>query len=503
MKELAIKPQPKPELSTGTIGFFSALIFVFIFVSILVGQVTEHNYLLADPDTYWHVAVGREIWQTFSFPEKDQFSWTFQDRPWIAKEWLSQLVLFAAYSVGSWRGVILVAAAVLALAYALLFAVLSRHMRVTVAIGAVMVALILGRGHFLARPHVFSYPLVVVWVAGLVNAVEEKRVPSWMLLSLMVLWANVHAGFTLGLAIAGVIAAEAVFTSERTMRIRVAIRWAIFLTFALVAARLTPYGYEPLLMTFKLYSAQPLEGIGEWRPFNAKHDVFVDIPLMCLLFLALYFGVKIKFWRLTLVIGLIQLMFLHIRMMALFGLITPILIASSLLDQFRFLRLDTHMVDDPRLFRIAQRFSSRLAYAVVACLVLAVAAAFANGDAISPATKNTPVGAVDYLEKTNSTRHIYNAYDFGGYLIFRGIKTFIDGRIEQLFQQGFMERVDSALSEGTLPELLKEYDISVALVPPNSRAAQQIAKTPGWDKVYSDDVSAVFTLGPNPERRIQ
>jgi hypothetical protein len=246
-----------------------------------------------------------------------------------------------------------------------------------------------------------------------------------------------------------------------------------------------------------LYSGQSLEGVGEWRPFNAKHDMLVDIPLMCLLFLSLYFGVKIKFWRLTLVIGLIQLMFLHIRMMALFGLITPILIESSLLNQFRFLRLDTHMVNDPALFRIAQRSSSRLSYAVVGCFVLAMAATFANGDAISPATTNTPIGAVNYLEKTNATRHIYNAYDFGGYLIFRGIKTFIDGRIEQLFQEGFMDRVDRALSEGTITELLKEYDISIALVRPDSRAAQQIEKTPGWVKVYSDDVSIVFILTPS------
>src|SRR5947208_14406967 len=109
---------------------------------------------------------------------------------------------------------------------------LSRQMRLTIAAGVVMVALALGLGHFLARPHVFSFPLVVLWVAGLVRAVEEQRPPRWILLPLMLLWANMHASFTFGLAIAGALAAEAVFTSEQERRVRVGVRLEIFLTAA-------------------------------------------------------------------------------------------------------------------------------------------------------------------------------------------------------------------------------------------------------------------------------
>ena len=43
---------------------------------------------------------------------------------------------------------------------------------------------------------------------------------------------------------------------------------------------------------------------------------------------------------LILVIGLIHLMFLHVRMESVFAFLTPILIASSLVNQFRFLRLE-------------------------------------------------------------------------------------------------------------------------------------------------------------------
>ena len=498
MNELLSKPvyRVQSELPTSAVAFLSLLIFLFVFVSVLVGQVFNNNYLLGDPDTYWHVVVGRVIWETGSFPQRDQFSWTFGGQHWIAKEWLSQLMLFAAYRLGSWRGVILIAAATLAFAYALLFVVLSRQMRITVAAGVVMVALMLALGHFLARPHVFSFPLIVLWVAGLVRAVEEKRAPNWLLLIVMVLWANLHASFSLGLVIAGVMAAEAVFSSERKERVGTAIRWAAFLGAALAAGCLTPYGYEPLLITFKLYRGQPVEQIIEWAPLNVKSDPLVELLLLCLLFLSFYFGARIKFWRLVLVIGLIHSMLLHVRMVALFGLITPILVASSLVNQFRFLRLETQMVDDPALFRTMRRCSSPLGYSILCCFILIAAAVYGSGEGISPKKEHTPAGAVDYIQQRKLAGNIYNAFNFGGYLIFRGVKTFIDGRIDQLFLGGFMERVTQL--ETNFPELLKQYDISVVLVPPTSSEARQIERLPDWSKAYSDDISVVFIRNPRP-----
>src|SRR5438034_4351202 len=308
----------------------------------------------------------------------------------------------------------------------------------------------------------------------------------------MIVWANMHAGFTLGLAIAGVMAAEAAFTSERKERLGVAIRWAIFLFAALISGCLTPYGYEPLLTTFKLYGGQPLEWIIEWAPFNAKNDPIVEGLLLCLLFLSLYFGVKIKFWRLVLVIGLIHLMLLHVRMVPLFGLITPILIVSSLVDQYNFLRIQTHMVDDPALFRFAQRLARPAAYVVVCCFILSAAAAYGSGEGINPKKEHTPAGAVDYIQQKHSSGNIYNSYEFGGYLIFRGVKTFIDGRVDQLFLGGFMEQVTRPQLERNFPKLLQKYDISLALVAPGSSEARQLERLPGWSKPYSDDVSAVF-----------
>jgi hypothetical protein len=44
--------------------------------------------LLADPDSRWHVAIGKWILDNGAVPHVDSHSHTFTGQPWIAKEWL-------------------------------------------------------------------------------------------------------------------------------------------------------------------------------------------------------------------------------------------------------------------------------------------------------------------------------------------------------------------------------------------------------------------------------
>src|SRR5215470_16743258 len=76
--------------------------------------------LLNDPDTYWHIAVGEWIVEHRAFPHVDMFSATVAGAPWIAKEWLSQLLYAGAHALAGWSGVIVLAAMAIAAAFALL-----------------------------------------------------------------------------------------------------------------------------------------------------------------------------------------------------------------------------------------------------------------------------------------------------------------------------------------------------------------------------------------------
>ena len=85
--------------------------------------------LLSDPDTHWHITVGNWILAHGSVPTVDSYSFTFPGQPWIAKEWLSQVVLALAFNIGGWGGVSALAAAAIGFTFALLLRLLMRDLR--------------------------------------------------------------------------------------------------------------------------------------------------------------------------------------------------------------------------------------------------------------------------------------------------------------------------------------------------------------------------------------
>src|SRR5207302_821545 len=103
--------------------------------------------------------------------------------------------------------------------------------------------------------------------AGLVRAVEQRRAPQPLLLLAMLLWANLHGGFTLGLALCGAFALEAVVTAgDGVERRRLLVAWAKFDLAAVLAACVTPYGPESILVTGRIFGLGDVLGmIGEWK----------------------------------------------------------------------------------------------------------------------------------------------------------------------------------------------------------------------------------------------
>src|SRR5215217_6418823 len=121
--------------------------------------------LLSDPDTHWHITVGNWILTHGSVPTTDSYSFTFPGQPWIAKEWLSQVMLAAAYNLGGWGGVSALGAAAVGLTFALLLRLLMRDLQPLPALLFTATAIIMTAPHLLARPHVLAFPLVLLWVA--------------------------------------------------------------------------------------------------------------------------------------------------------------------------------------------------------------------------------------------------------------------------------------------------------------------------------------------------
>ncbi|TIQ52628.1 MAG: hypothetical protein E5X64_45215, partial [Mesorhizobium sp.] len=73
---------------------------------------------------------------------------------------------------------------------------LSTWSRPTAAVGLALLAVALISPIFTARPHIFTFPIIVIWTAVLFRAARDEQAPPLWLLALLVLWANLHATFT-------------------------------------------------------------------------------------------------------------------------------------------------------------------------------------------------------------------------------------------------------------------------------------------------------------------
>jgi len=453
------------------------------------------DLLLGDPDTYWHIAVGRWILRTGSFPWVDHMSHTFEGHPWIARDWLSEIIFALSYEAGGWRAVAGVTLGAIALTFTLLFAELARQMRLTTALSIAMLAFALSSIHFLARPHILAYPILVVWLAGLVRAVESRTPPSLFLLPLMTLWANLHGSFTLGLAVGGLLAIEAIFASCPKQRLKTLLRWAIFLGAATAAGLVTPYGYRSAFVTAQVFGgSEALDYMNEWRPMGFS-NIFPGPLIVVLVFFGFLVGVKIKFMRLIIITTMFYMMLVHVRMVPIFALVTPLMIASSLCAQFPFLSVASQAHNQPIFFDKLLR-ASRPHYALIMSVLIVGPSVMAFYErSIAPRDNISPVAAVDYILRTDPSGRLYNDFAFGGYLIFRDVKTFIDGRTDQLFSGGFLARTferSDKLNDEAFFELLDEYKVSSALVHPNSGAAAKLGRSRSWRREYGDGIAVVY-----------
>src|SRR5271156_6765952 len=243
------------------------LLPLWVGISVYALFLVAGNRLLIDPDTMWQGTVGEWIIDHRAVPESDVYSFTMRGQPWISTQWLAQVIYAKAYAVAGWSGPVVLAASAIAATFALLAKFLSRRLSESTTLVFIAAALALTVPHLLARPHVLAMPLMIAWVGGLIAAADRRGAPSFWLLPLMALWANLHGGFVFGLVLIAPIAFDAVVGASAKLRKSLALRWAVFAALALVASCCTPYGWNSLLATQKILplgSARQL--IVEWKP---------------------------------------------------------------------------------------------------------------------------------------------------------------------------------------------------------------------------------------------
>lgn len=433
--------------------------------------------VLNDGDTFMHIAAGQRMIADHAILFTDPFSYTAAGAPWSAHEWLAEILMALSFGAGGWSGLLLMFATAAAIAAGVLSWSLGRWLPPTAQAMATILALACMSWSLLARPHLLALPLLAIWVAGLVDARSRNVAPSYWLLPIMTLWVNIHGSFLLGLGLAAALGLEALMDSGPKWR-PVLLGWLFFGAGSLAAALANPHLIAGVLFPLSLMGTSSLSRVGEWQAMDLSQFQPAIAALAVLLYVVLTRGIRMSPIRTILLLGLVYMALQHQRHQIVAATAIPLLAAEPLEAAF-----DART----RPFKY-QRFA-------LAGIVAALAVLVAIRLALPLARSNSPVAPIAALQRVPAAIRgmpVLNDYSFGGYLIFAGVRPFIDSRVE-LYGDAALRRYAalSSADRAALDSVLGRYRIRWSILSPSSPMVAELDALPGWHRIYSGPFAVV------------
>ncbi|MAT99037.1 MAG: hypothetical protein CL608_17975 [Anaerolineaceae bacterium] len=474
-------------------------LFVALFALALFTMAVRETL---DPDMWWHLRTGEYILQN-GIPAQDVFTFTVPQHAWVTHEWLSQLIMWLVYLAGGLPGLILFFAALTALTYWLLYlACAGRPYLATfiVLLAAITSAIVWG-----ARPQIFNLLLTAVFVL-IVERVKDGQWgwrALWWLPLLTLVWANLHSGYLLGIVLLGTYAVGDVAQrwlaapTERTLD-RTTIVHLFGATIAgFLAAAVNPSGIELWIYPFLTLGSGAMQAyIQEWLSPDFHQTYFWPFAGMLALGALGWIFNKNRptITELLLFLGTGAAGLVSARHIPLFAIVaTPIIVRhwQDVIARSRFAPL---LQNSPPKQAVKPLFAVAnwlILLMVVGTAVLWSITKISNNDTAIAA--RYPVAAVDYLEESGLAQaRGYNSYNWGGYLIWRGVPVFVDGRADVYGDPFLLFYRETFEVQSTWQDPLDEYEVDYVLMERGAPLTAVLTASPEWTEVYEDEIAEIF-----------
>jgi len=254
--------------------------------------------------------------------------------------------------------------------------------------------------------------------------------------------------------------------------------WGLFALGATACALVTPFGVGGLLFPITTAGMASLNSIVEWRPPDFSVLQPLEIALAAGLFVIASRGVRVPLMRLLLLLALLHMSLQHQRHQMLLAVVGVLVLAEA---------AGHAPLVAPRAARLGlfAWIGAGLTLALVA-LRLTVPLALRDGPTL-------PIAALEETPAALRAQPVLNDYGMGGYLIFRGVKPFIDGRTD-MYGDAFNAGYDAAVSNrAALETTLAERHVAWTLFAPASAAVRLMDTEPGWRRLYTGPHAVIHT----------
>jgi hypothetical protein len=497
------------------------LLFIALVLGLSCGVMGR--VLLRDSDVGWHIRNGEQMLLSHAITRTDSFSSTMSGHTWYAWEWLYDLLIAAIHHVFGLNGVVFFTAAVIAATFALsLKFALRRGGNLVITFFLLILSLGASAVHFLTRPHVLSWLFAVIWFELLDSAASTHHAGKrllWLPI-IMILWANLHGGFVLGLLLLATYliggAIEYLAGAEQRPRIGgwlKSLGGITALTFA--ASFVNPYTYHLHVHIYQYLSDRFLMNqISEFLSpdfHGAAQQCFAVLLIAAIATMASTRG-RLGASRLLVLLlaaysGLYATRNLPTSSLLITLVIAPVLSAAvgQATGSAKIVSWLRHLFSAVSSFGFRmQKLDTELRGHIFIVLTLAVGlwACLHHGRFGSTQLINAqfdegrfPVQASNYIARHDIHEPIFSLDYWGGYLIYRlypNTKVVVDDRHDLYGDQFIKNYLKIVLVQPSFAEELDQMKIAWVLVPRWSSLANVLRLTQNWTAVHEDGTAVLL-----------
>lgn len=557
-------------IKTNRIKFNILAIFAIIIFSIALTPVTFQN------DTYYTIAIGKDIVETGTIDMKDHFSW-HEDLEYTYPHWLYDVGTYLVYQLGENIGIggftaIYILTVLLSITLGLVIYMacvkISKHHITSFLI--TMGIMYLLKNFITARAQLVTFilfALTVLFIEEFIASKKKRYAIGLIIISILI--ANLHVAvwpfyFVLYLPYVAQYMIALISTSKLGYKINKkfkesrlkslekaklnkkeikdldekiekiknkiieiekshdkseksaekrrnnpykiviekqdAVKWLILImVICAFTGLLTPLGDTPYTYLSKTMEGNTMDNISEHQPLTLINNMEMIICIILVLGLITFTDTKIKLCDLFMLGGLLYLSFMSRRQVSMFDIIGGIIFARIVASFF-----DKYDVggEEKLLKSINTIYGKAITILVVILISFNILKPKLDDKFVDENTY--PVKASDYIiENVDlSTMKIYNEYNYGSYLLFRGIPVFVDSRADLYTPQFNGEKNDDGKYEGKdifsdyintsnigvyYENKFGEYDITHVLIRKNSKLNMFISRNDKYIELYGDN----------------
>ena len=557
-------------IKTNKIKFNILAIFAIIIFSIALTPVTFQN------DTYYTIAIGKDIVETGTIDMKDHFSW-HEDLEYTYPHWLYDVGTYLVYQLGENIGIggftaIYILTVLLSITLGLVIYMacvkISKHHITSFLI--TMGIMYLLKNFITARAQLVTFilfALTVLFIEEFIASKKKRYAIGLIIISILI--ANLHVAvwpfyFVLYLPYVAQYMIALISTSKLGYKINKkfkesrlkslekaklnkkeikdldekiekiknkiieiekshdkseksaekrrnnpykiviekqdAVKWLILImVICAFTGLLTPLGDTPYTYLSKTMEGNTMDNISEHQPLTLINNMEMIICIILVLGLITFTDTKIKLCDLFMLGGLLYLSFMSRRQVSMFDIIGGIIFARIVASFF-----DKYDVggEEKLLKSINTIYGKAITILVVILISFNILKPKLDDKFVDENTY--PVKASDYIiENVDlSTMKIYNEYNYGSYLLFRGIPVFVDSRADLYTPQFNGEKNDDGKYEGKdifsdyintsnigvyYENKFGEYDITHVLIRKNSKLNMFISRNDKYIELYGDN----------------